>query len=111
MLFRSHAGLKKFAYKSVIFDGFDADLSWDGERWAAIDVRLAHRTGEVTGDILHLENESRSSLKSTIQRKVLAPLFAGEAAEWFPRIEFIESANVEAGAQRAVANVGPPLPK
>ena len=83
-----HAGLKKFAYRSVIFDGFDADLSWDGERWAAIDVRLAHRTGEVTGDMLHLESDSQSSLKSTIQRKVLAPLFVGKAAEWLPRIAF-----------------------
>ena len=102
--FIGHTGLKKFAYKSVIFDSFDADLSWDGERWAAIDVRLAHRTGEVTGDMLHLESDNRSSLKSTIQRKVLAPLFAGKAADWLPRIEFIESANAEPIAQRVVAD-------
>ena len=99
-----HAELKKIAYKSVIFDGFRADLSWDGERWAALDVRLAHRTGEVTGDVLHLESGDRSSLKSTIPRKVLAPLFAGKTAEWLPPIEFSESANADWKVRRAVAD-------
>lgn len=90
-----HVEFKKFAYKSVIFDGLNADLSWDGERWSALDVNLAHRTGVITGDVLHADGEDRSSLKSTIQRKVLAPLFAGKGAEWMPQIEFSESAKVE----------------
>ncbi len=99
-----HVNLKKFAYKSVIFDGFDADMSWDGTRWTAIDVKLAHRTGAITGDVLHAEGANRSSLKSTIQRKVLAPLFAGKTAEWMPRIEFIDAANASARQPENVVN-------
>ena len=98
-----HVTLKKFAYKSVIFDGFDADISWDGTRWTAIDVNLAHRTGTIAGDVLEADGANRSSLKSTIHRKVLAPLFAGKAAEWIPRIEFIEP-NASAQEPQAIVD-------
>ena len=91
---------KKFAYKSVIFDGFTADVSWDGERWSALEVTLMHRTGAITGDFLDAVGMKRSSLKSTIQPKVLAPLFTGKAAEWIPRIEFVESANASESERR-----------
>ena len=89
-----HVRLEKFAYKSVIFDSFDADLSWDGKRWAAIDVRLAHRTGEIAGDLLRVEDDFRSGLRSTISRKVLAPVLTGRVGEWFQKLEFIESARI-----------------
>ena len=98
-----HVDLKKFAYKSVIFDGLNADLSWDSGRWSAIDVGLSHRTGRITGDMLHREGDDRSSLKSTIPRKVLAPLATGKAGEWISRIEFIESANAGESQRRIVA--------
>ena len=39
-----HLGLGRFAYRSVLFEGLDADLSWDGLRWSARDVQLRHRT-------------------------------------------------------------------
>ena len=98
-----HLALKKFAYKSVIFDGFDADISWDGNRLSAIDVNLTHRTGTITGDVLQTEGTDRSSLKSTIPRKVLAPLFAGKGAEWISRVEFVGAGQADAGERAAVA--------
>ena len=99
-----HVRLEKFACKSVIFDSFNADISWDGKRWAAIDVRLAHRTGEIAGDMLQLENRFRSGLKSTISRKVLAPILTGKAAKWFEKLEFIDAAKIETPApKKAVA--------
>ena len=98
-----HTRLEKFAYKSVIFDGFDADLSWDGERWAAIDVRLAHRTGEITGEVLQVENEFRSHMKNTISRKVLAPILTGRVGEWFQKLEFSNSAARETVGPKATA--------
>ena len=101
-----HVNFKKFACKSVIFDSFNADVSWDGQRWSALDVELAHRTGKITGDLLHADEEDRSSLKSTIPRKVLAPFFAGKGAEWIPRIEFVESANAGARKEPRVESAG-----
>ena len=99
-----HVEVKKFAYKSVIFDGLNADLSCDGTRWSALDVDLVHRTGRITGDLLHSGGEDRSSLKSTIQRKVLNPLFSGKGAEWISRIEFVESADATTGEYRVAAD-------
>ena len=98
-----HVRLEKFACKSVIFESFDADLSADGKRWAALDVRLAHRTGEIAGDVLQLEEEFRSGLKSTIRRKVLAPVLTGKIGEWFREVEFAESAKVGARVSQTVA--------
>ena len=98
-----HVRLEKFAYKSVIFEGFDADLSWDGERWAAIDVRLTHRTGEITGEMLQLEDEFRSRMKSTISRKVLAPILTGKVGEWFQKLEFSDSAASETVVPKTTA--------
>ena len=83
-----HLHFGKFAYKSVIFDQLDADISRDNTRWAALDVRISHRSGELTGEVLHLENEVQSRLASTIQRPILTPLLTGSAAEWLPRIAF-----------------------
>ncbi len=98
-----HIGLEKFAYKSVIFDSFVADLSWDGKRLAALDVRLAHRTGEVAGEMLRLDDGIRSDLKSTISRKVLAPVLTGRVGEWFHKVEFIESAKTDGAVPQVVA--------
>ena len=83
-----HLHFGKFAYKSVIFDQLDADISRDNTRWAALDVRISHRSGELTGEVLHLESEVQSRLASTIQRPILTPLLTGSAAEWLPRIAF-----------------------
>jgi hypothetical protein len=90
-----HFDQGKFAFKSVIFDAFKADLSWDGDRWSAIDVRLAHRTGEITGDVLALPADFKTRLKSTINPKVLAPLLSGRTAEWFRQFDFFESAKID----------------
>ena len=98
-----HVRLEKFAFKSVIFESFDADLSSDGKRWAAIDVRLAHRTGEIAGDVLQLEDEFRSGLKSTISRKVLAPVLTGRVGEWFREVEFAGAAQIETAVQSTMA--------
>ena len=94
-----HASLQRFAYKSVMFEGAAADLSWDGVRWSARDVRLAHRTGEITGDVMQLPGDFRTRLKSTINPKALAPLLSGKAAEIFSQFDFIDPPEIEAKAR------------
>src|SRR5690606_9478529 len=44
--------LKRFSYRSLTFESLSAAGSWDGKRWSVRDVRLAHRTGELTGDVV-----------------------------------------------------------
>jgi hypothetical protein len=82
-----HVRLKKFAYKSVMFDGFNTDFSWDGERWAALDVHLLHRSGELSGDVMQSPAELRSRLRSSISEKAFAPLRSGKTGEWVRRLE------------------------
>src|SRR5260221_1697037 len=83
-----HAAMKKFAYRSVIFDGLSLDYSWDGQRWSARNVRLAHRTGEAHGDALQVPGEFHARLASTLNPKALQPLFSRPALDALLQFEF-----------------------
>ncbi len=85
-----HLALGKFACKSVIFESANADFSSDGERWAAREVRLAQRSGTVSGDFQQVPGDFRARLESTINPKVLRPLLSGMAAETLAQFEFPE---------------------
>jgi hypothetical protein len=77
--------LARFAYRAVVFESLTTDFAWEPERWAARDVRLVHRTGEVTGDVMQLPENFRSRLLSTMNANILAPLLPGDPALWFPK--------------------------
>lgn len=89
-------GAKRFGYRSVIFDGFGADVVWDGERWAVRNVNLRHPSGALTGDAMQLPGDFRSRLRSTINPEALAPFLKGKAAEWFKQLEFLDAPEVSA---------------
>ncbi|MEQ1860975.1 MAG: AsmA-like C-terminal region-containing protein [Chthoniobacteraceae bacterium] len=91
-----HIGTRRVGYRSVIFDSLGADVVWDGDRWGARNVRLAHRSGQITGDAMQLPGEFRARLRSTINPKTLAPLLTGKAAEWFTQVEFLDAPLVSA---------------
>ena len=90
-----HAALQKFAFRSVVFESLDADLSWDGHRWSARDVRLVHRSGEVTADAMQIPGEFRARLHSTINPKPLQPLLSGQVAQVFSQFEFPDSPRLD----------------
>lgn len=83
-----HLALGKFAGKSVIFESAAADFSFAGQRWAVRDLRLAQRSGTVSGDIQQVPGDFRARLRSTINPKVLRPLLSGLAAETLAQFEF-----------------------
>lgn len=87
---------KRFGYRSVIFNGFDADGVWDGERWAARNVSLRHPSGAITGDVMQLPGDFRTRLRSTINPEALAPFLKGKAAEWFKQLQFLDAPEVNA---------------
>jgi hypothetical protein len=90
---------KRFALRSVLFDRFDADLVYQGDRWAARGVRLVHQSGQITGDVMQLPDDFRTRLHSTINPEVLAPLLTGPTAEWFKQFEFMDPPDVHIEAR------------
>lgn len=82
-----HLSVPRFSYHAVEFEEFTADFSSDGERWSARDLRVVHRTGEITGDILHLPGDVQTRLKSTIDPEVLRPVLTGPAGEWLRKTD------------------------
>ncbi len=90
-----HIGLGRFAYRSVLFEALDADVSWDGLRWSARDLHLKHRSGDVRGDALRLPGEARIRLASTINPKDLQPLLSGKALAAMREFEFQTAPTIE----------------
>jgi hypothetical protein len=90
---------KRFALRSVLFDQFEADLVYQGDRWAARGVRIVHQSGEISGDVMQLPDDFRSRLRSTINPAVIAPLLTGPTAEWFKQFDFIDSPTVHIEAR------------
>ena len=91
-----HLGLRKFAFRSVVFEGLEADVSWDGERWSAREARLLHRSGMIFGDAMLVPGDFRAQLRSTINPKPLQPLLSGPAARVLEEFEFPEAPAVTA---------------
>ena len=91
----AHAALQKFAFRSVVFESLNADVSWDGRRWSARDVRLVHRSGEATGDAMQVPGDFRARLHSTINPKPLQPLLSGQVARVFSLFEFPDSPRLD----------------
>ncbi len=94
-----HLGLSRFSYRSAAFEGLAADFSWQAGRWSARDVRLVHRTGELTGDAMQVPDDFRAGLRSTINPRVVAPFLTGKAADVFSQFEFTDSPVIELTAR------------
>lgn len=94
-----HLAMRKFAYRSVIFEGLGLDFSWDGERWSARNVRLVHRSGEAHGDALQIPGEFRARLTSSLNPKALQPLVTGPALNALLEFDFRDSPRIELEAK------------
>ena len=89
-----HVALGKFACKSVIFESASADFSSDGARRTLREVRVAQRSGEVSGDVQELPGDFRARLRSTINPKALRPLLTGQAGETLAQFEFSQAPQI-----------------
>jgi hypothetical protein len=94
-----HLASEKFAYKSVVFERGTADFSWNNDRWSARDIHLAHRTGNVTGDVMQTPGSFRARLRSTINPKDLQPLLTGATAEMLAPFAFPKSPELSLDAR------------
>jgi hypothetical protein len=91
-----HLALRKFAYKSVVFEGLEGDVSWAGEKWALREARLLHRSGMVFGDAMQVPGDFRAQIRSTINPKPLQPLLSGVASRVLGEFEFYEAPAITA---------------
>ena len=92
--------------RSVIFESFESDLVLDGERWAARNLRLVHRSGEMTGDVMQLPGDFRSRLNSTLDPKTLSPLLGTAIGEWLKQFEFTDSPDIHVEARGSQPDAG-----
>jgi hypothetical protein len=86
--------LKRFGYKSVLFDGLNAAFSWDGHRWYVRDLSLAQRNERLTASALHVPGDFRASIASTLNPRALLPLVSGKAAEVLGEWKFQQAPRV-----------------
>lgn len=91
-----HLALRKFAFRSVMFEGLEGDVSWDGKKWALREARLLHRSGMVFGDAMQVPGDLRVQVRSTINPKPLQPLLSGNASKVLGEFEFHEAPAITA---------------
>jgi hypothetical protein len=94
-----HVALGRFAWRSVMFDGLNSDFSADGSSWFVHDLRLQHRSGELTANVLQLPGDFRAKARSTINPTSVARLFTGKAAEAMSDWNFTDSPEVKLTAR------------
>ncbi len=92
------ASLKKFAVKSVVFDGASASFSYDGARWYVRDFSLRNRTGAVALNALQVPGSFRARLQSTLDPRTLLPLLSGPAATLLGDWDFVQSPHFDLAA-------------
>ena len=82
--------------RGAAFDRLSSEFSWRDGSWYLRSLRLAHRSGELKGDLMQSPTECRAQVVSTLDPDVLAPLLPREgravvgelAFQDPPRIEF-----------------------
>jgi hypothetical protein len=86
-----HVALKKFAWRSVMFDSLESDFSADNTSWFVHDLRLRHRSGELSGSALRLPGDFRLRVESTINPTAVNRLFTGKLGEAMSEWNFADS--------------------
>jgi hypothetical protein len=67
--------IDKFSYGETDFDGASCDFAWDGARTMLRDIRLRHRSGQLTADLFDAPDDFRLILDSSLVPTALERLF------------------------------------
>ncbi|MDB6171307.1 MAG: hypothetical protein JWL59_618 [Chthoniobacteraceae bacterium] len=86
-----HVALGHFAFRAARFEHLEADTSWDNGRWSIRDLRLEHRSGVVTGDVVQVPDDFRARLQSTMNPRAIAPMLPPRFAELVSQFDFIDA--------------------
>ena len=66
--------LDDFAYDEIGFEGLNCEFAWDGQRTMLRDIRLRHRSGQLSADLLDAPDDFRLNLDSSIVPTAIIPL-------------------------------------
>jgi hypothetical protein len=90
-----NAELHDSAFRKIPFQKLSMSFSRDQKAWSVRDLRLAHTTGELSGDITCRPGEFRARLQSTLNPGLIATLLNPEEAEWLRRFDFAVSPTLQ----------------
>ncbi len=91
--------LDKFTYKTIGFDGLTTDFAWDRKRMMLRDLRLRHRGGQLSADLLETPNDFRLNIESSLAPPVLTPLVSPAFARFLAAWEWQRPPNVRLSAR------------
>lgn len=76
----------RFSFRSVPFQSMKAEFSRAGDSWMISNAEVTHRTGTLTGDVLHIPGDFRMRIHSALNPTALMPLFPARVqralADW-----------------------------
>lgn len=68
------AAVEKFSWRAIEFEGATCDFAWDGERTMLRDIRLRHRSGQLSADLFDAPDDFRLNLDSSLVPAAFEPL-------------------------------------
>ena len=80
---------KRLAFRSVPFEGFKTEFSWQGaRRWMLRDAQLHHHSGFLEAKVLQGDKEARADMVSTLDAKALVPILGNQASHFLSMWSF-----------------------
>ncbi|MEO6872660.1 MAG: AsmA-like C-terminal region-containing protein [Chthoniobacterales bacterium] len=86
--------LEHFTYKGIDFDGLTTDFAWERNRMMLRDLRLRHRSGLLSADLLNAPNDFRLNVESGIAPNALLPLAQPPLARFLKQWEWQRAPNI-----------------
>ncbi len=83
-----------FAYEEIGFEGMTCDFAWDGTRTMLRDIRLRHRSGQLSADLFDAPDDFRLILDSSIVPSALLPLAPAKLRPFLREWEWQRSPNI-----------------
>jgi len=86
--------VEDFTYEEIGFEGMTCDFAWDGTRTMLRDIRLRHRSGQLTADLFDAPNDFRLTLDTSIVPSALLPLAPAKLRPFLREWEWQRSPNI-----------------
>ncbi|MEO7723581.1 MAG: AsmA-like C-terminal region-containing protein [Chthoniobacterales bacterium] len=86
--------VEKFSWRAIEFEGATFDFAWDGARTMLRDIRLRHRSGQLSADLFDAPDDFRLNLDSSLVPSVFEPLLPEKARPFLREWGWQRSPNI-----------------
>ena len=86
--------VEKFSWRAIEFEGATCDFAWDGARTMLRDIRLRHRSGQLSADLFDAPDDFRLNLDSSLVPSVFEPLLPEKARPFLREWGWQRSPNI-----------------